>query len=191
MASFIYGKFAELWECSWDWRVGLKASKRHTESPMCVLIHSVMSNSVTLWTVAHQAPLSMRILQPRILECVAMPSSWGSSQPRSPALQADSFPSEPPAKPSSGVDSLSLLQGIFPTQESNWGLLHWRQIPYWLNYREAQISHSLIRKWRLSEAGKEKPQPLNWSPPQDTCQILRLLGTGAWRASSIFYLPSF
>ena len=29
-----------------------------------------------------------------------------------------------------GVGSLSLLQGIFPTQELNWGLLHCRQIPY-------------------------------------------------------------
>ena len=29
-----------------------------------------------------QAPLSMGILQARILECVAMPSSRGSSQPR-------------------------------------------------------------------------------------------------------------
>ena len=34
------------------------------------------------WTVAHQAPLSMWILQGRILEWVAMPSSRGSSQPR-------------------------------------------------------------------------------------------------------------
>ena len=33
---------------------------------------------VTPWTVAHQAPLSMRILQARILEWVAMPSSRGS-----------------------------------------------------------------------------------------------------------------
>ena len=37
---------------------------------------------VTPWTVAHQAPLSMGILQARILEWVAMPSSRGSSQPR-------------------------------------------------------------------------------------------------------------
>ena len=36
----------------------------------------------TSWTVAHQAPLSMGILQARILERVAMPSSRGSSQPR-------------------------------------------------------------------------------------------------------------
>ena len=38
--------------------------------------------SATLWTVAGQAPLSMGILQARILEWVAMPSSRGPSQPR-------------------------------------------------------------------------------------------------------------
>ena len=37
---------------------------------------------VTLWTVALQAPLSMGILQARILEWVAVPSSRRSSQPR-------------------------------------------------------------------------------------------------------------
>ena len=44
---------------------------------MCcaVLSRSVMSNSATLWTVACQAPLSMGILQARILEWVALPSS--------------------------------------------------------------------------------------------------------------------
>ena len=36
----------------------------------------------TLWTIAYKAPLSMGILQARILEWVAMPSSRGSSQPR-------------------------------------------------------------------------------------------------------------
>ena len=34
-----------------------------------------------------------------------------------------------------GVGSLSLLQWIFPTQESNWGLLHYRQILYQLSYQ--------------------------------------------------------
>ena len=37
---------------------------------------------VTPWTVARQAPLSMGILQARILEWVAKPSSRGSSQHR-------------------------------------------------------------------------------------------------------------
>ena len=47
-----------------------------------VLSHSVMSDSVTLWTVACQAPLSMGILQARILEWVAMPSSKDLPNPR-------------------------------------------------------------------------------------------------------------
>ena len=36
----------------------------------------------TTWTVAHQAPLSMGILQAGIPEWVAMPSSRRSAQPR-------------------------------------------------------------------------------------------------------------
>ena len=34
-----------------------------------------------------------------------------------------------------GVGNLSLLQGIFPTQESNWGLLHCRRILYQMNHK--------------------------------------------------------
>ena len=44
--------------------------------------HSVMVNSATPWTIVHQAPLSMGILQTRILERVAIRSSRGSSQTR-------------------------------------------------------------------------------------------------------------
>ena len=33
------------------------------------------------------------------------------------------------------MGNLSLLQHIFLTQESNWGLLHCRQIPYQLSYQ--------------------------------------------------------
>ena len=41
-----------------------------------------MSDCVTLWTVGPKALLSMGVLQTRILESVAMPSSRGSSQRR-------------------------------------------------------------------------------------------------------------
>ena len=104
--------------------------------------HSHVQLFATPWTVAHQAPLSIGILQVRILEWVASPSSRGSSQPRDwiqvSALQADSLLSEPPGKPkNTGVGSLSLLQGNFPTQESNWGLLHCRWILYQLSYQES------------------------------------------------------
>ena len=64
-----------------------------------------------------------------------MPSSSGSSQPSDRTMQADFLPSEPPEKPkNTGVGSLSLLQGNFPTQESNRGLLHCWQILYQLSY---------------------------------------------------------
>ena len=77
------------------------------------------------------------ILQARILDWVPFPFSRGSPEmePRFPALQADSLPAEPQGKPkNTGVGSLSLLQGIFLTQESNWGLLHCREILYQLSY---------------------------------------------------------
>ena len=52
----------------------------HGGNIMCVC--NSVSSSVTPWTVARQAPLSLGILQARMLEWVAMPSSRGSSQPR-------------------------------------------------------------------------------------------------------------
>ena len=69
-----------------------------------------------------QAPLSMGILQARILEWVAMSSSRDlpnlGIEPSSSTLPEDSLPSEPPGKSkNTGVGSLSLLQWIFPTQE--------------------------------------------------------------------------
>ena len=46
---------------------------------------------------------ALGIVQARILECVATPFSRGSSnpgiEPRSPALKADSLPSQLPGKP--------------------------------------------------------------------------------------------
>ena len=82
------------------------------------------------------------ILQARILEWVTFTFSRGYShpgiRPRFPTLQADSLPAEPQGKPkNTGVGSLLLLQWIFPTQESNQGLLHCRQILYQLSYQES------------------------------------------------------
>ena len=95
---------------------------------------------VTPWTIVHLAPISMQILQARILGWVGMPSSRGSFQPRiklrSPALQVDSLPSETSGKPkNTGVGSQLLLHGIFQTQELNQGLLHCRGILYQLSYQ--------------------------------------------------------
>ena len=80
---------------------------------------------------------------------------------RSPTLQSDSLPSEPPGNPqiesrsvmsnslrtnelyspwnslgqNTGVGYLSLLQGIFPTQGLKPGLLHCRRILYQLSHK--------------------------------------------------------
>ena len=40
-----------------------------------------------------------------------------------------------------GVRCHALLQGIFPTQELNWGLLHCRQILYQLSYQGSHVKH--------------------------------------------------
>ena len=68
-----------------------------------VLGRSVVSDSLPPpWTATRQAPLSMGVLQARVLEWIAMPSSRGSSQPRdqtrSPTLQVDSLLTETPGK---------------------------------------------------------------------------------------------
>ena len=74
------------------------------------------------------------ILQARILEPFTLDHPNPGIEPRSPILQADPLPAEPQRKSkNTGVGSLSLLQQSFPTQESNQGLLHCRQILYQLS----------------------------------------------------------
>ena len=63
-------------------------------------------------------------------------------EPRCPTLQADSLPAEPQGKPkNTRMGSLSLLQRIFPIQESNWGLLHCRWILHQLSYQGSPMEY--------------------------------------------------
>ena len=65
-------------------------------------------------------------------------------KPRSPALWADPLPAESQGKPKNpGVGNLALLQGIFPTQGQNPGLLHCRRILYQLSHQRSPR----ILKW--------------------------------------------
>ena len=82
------------------YQVVLVSAVQQSESVICIQTCCAQSLGrvrlfVTPWTVARQALLSMGILQARILEWVAMPSSRGSSQPRvkprSPTLQVGFF----------------------------------------------------------------------------------------------------
>ena len=57
----------------------------------------------TPWTVAHQAPLSMEFSRQEYWSGLPFPSPGDlpdpGIKPRSPSLQADTLPSEPPGKP--------------------------------------------------------------------------------------------
>ena len=94
------------------------------------------------------------ILQAGMLEWMVFPSPGDLPNPgiklRSFTLQADSLPAEPQGKPKiTGVGSLSLLQRIFLTQESNRHLLHCRWILYQLSYQgspQQQIKYQYIRE---------------------------------------------
>ena len=56
-----------------------------------------------------------------------------------------------------GVGSLSLLQGIFPSQGSNWGLLHCRRILYQLSHKGSPR----ILEWVAYPLSRGSSQPRN------------------------------
>jgi len=71
---------------------------------MKVKVVSRVQLFVTPWTVAHQVPLSMGFSRQEYWSGLPFPSPEDLPSPgfksRSPALQVDSLPSEPPGKPS-------------------------------------------------------------------------------------------
>ena len=109
----------------------------------CAVLHLVAQSCLILCNPMDCSPPDSPvhgILQARILEWVAMLSSRGSSQSRDRTqvslIVGIFFITEPKGKPkNTGVGSLSLLQGIFLTQELNWDLLLCRQILYQLRYQ--------------------------------------------------------
>ena len=113
-------------------------------SKSCHLIFPVLSESENRSVVSnslrpHGLLQSMGFSRPEYWRGLPFSSAGDLSnpgiEPRSPALRVGSLSAEPPGKPrNTGVGSLSLLQGIFPTQESNQGFLHCRGILYQLSY---------------------------------------------------------
>ena len=86
------------------------------------------------------------ILQARILEWVHFPFSRESSQPRDwtqASHFAGRFFTSWATRGAQEYWSLSLLQGIFLTQELNRGLLHGRWILYQLNYEGSWKTYKL------------------------------------------------
>ena len=117
--------------------------------------YSVVSDS--LWPHGYSDQV---ILQARILEWIVIPFSRESFQPRDRTQishVADRFFTSWATREAQEYwsGSLSLLQGIFLTQESNWVLLHYRQILHQLSYKWSSCTHptvysnimTLVRNW--------------------------------------------
>ena len=79
-----------------------KGQNKVTYSSTMWVTCSVMSDSATLWTEARQAPLPMEFSRQKYWSGLPFPSPGDLPDPgiklRSPALQADALPSEPPRK---------------------------------------------------------------------------------------------
>ena len=145
--------------------------------------------STSLWPHGLYSPVH-GILQARILEWVTIPFSRGSSQPRdqtqSPALQVDSLPAEPQGKPkNTGVGSLSLLQRIFLTQESNWAFLHCTAGGCLPTSQSYGFSSSHLWMWELDYKegwGGEELMILNCGVEEDSWESLGLQGDQTWQS---------
>ena len=165
---------------------------------MCVQSFSHVRPFVTLWTVPHQAPLSMgfsrqdywsglpcpppgHLPDPGIeitsafISCIAgrffthwttweAPNQgWNESESRSVVSNSLwphglyspwNFPGQ-----NTGVGSLSLLQGIFPTQGSNPGPPHCRRILYQLSHKGSPR----IQEWIAYPFCSRSAWPRNWT----------------------------
>ena len=90
------------------------------ELQVCMLSHfSGVRPFATLWTLALQAPLSVRFSKARILEWVATAFSRGSSWPRNQThisyvscWQVGSLPLVPPGKPNKWVSTCQMLRTV-------------------------------------------------------------------------------
>ena len=88
---------------TYKWEHGSLVSRIWCSSMLCLVAQLCVQLFKTPWTVARQAPLSLGILQARILEWVSCFSPGDlptpGIEPRSPTLPMDSLLSEPPGKP--------------------------------------------------------------------------------------------
>ena len=110
--------------------------------------------------------------------------SWSSSSlvakscptlvtPQTVACQTP-LPWDSPGK-NTGVGCHFLLQGIFPTQESNPALLHCRQILYRL-ISELRVT---LKVWQVSRHLAFPPQSQHWCP-EPLSDLPSVTGTAHW-----------
>ena len=88
-----------------------------------------MSDSVTPWTIAHQAPLSMEFSRQEYWSGLPFPSPGDLPNARTdPAVQADSLLSEPPGKSQSYVDESEKVDDDTEAVTKTFGHYHTCQV---------------------------------------------------------------
>ena len=138
---------------------------------------------VTPQTVAHQAPLSMGIVQARILEWVAMPSSRGSSPPRNQThvsyiylhWRIGSLPLAPPGNHFIHINlfnpSNSPVKYFNPARNRRY-----TEMKFWSKFKEGTICRCVGRSeginqecWGIQETSHSRKPflPLGWKGSQD------------------------
>ena len=138
-------------------------------------VKSCVQLFATPWTIQ-----SMEFSRPKYWSGEPFPSPGdlpdSGIKSRSPVLQVDSLPAEPLGKPqNTGMDSLSLFQWIFLTQDSNCGLLHCRQILNQLSYQGSPPNH-----WT---AGFPRNPYINLASYPVSCAVMQ----GHWTLLSKFH----
>ena len=123
---------------------------------------------------------SLRVFSNESALCIRLPKYWNFSFSISPSneysglisfetesrsVMSDSLrphglhsPWNSPGQ-NTGVGSLSLLQGIFPTQGSNPGLLHYR----WILYQLSHKGRPRMLEWVAYPFSSRSSQPKNWT----------------------------
>ena len=101
----MYSKKEIRWtKCQEKIKAALLCSEPACKLTTCMLSHSVMSDSATPWTVAHQALLSMGFSKQEYWSEFPPPENlpdpgMETTSPMSPALAGIFFTTEPPRKP--------------------------------------------------------------------------------------------
>ena len=136
---------------------------------MCVS-QSVMSDSVTPWTVAHQAPLSRASSRREYWSGFSLPSPGHllnpGIEPSSPAWQADSLPSEPPQCLISLISSHLALQfprdADFNLCPKGQGCTKAKSKPKWCSIILIKLFHLLFCLNRFGELREQDSMQWGW-----------------------------
>ena len=149
----------------------------YTECPMISKMQQIFATNLTK-EYAHEVSYGHEIPKSMLIELCCDPNDSESRSVVSDSLRHHGLygPWNSPGQ-NTGVDSHSLLQGIFPTQGLNPGIPHCRQILYCLSHKGGPLLNALKNKFYLKLHPFQCPFLLHFFFfsffPHCTCDFLR------------------